>query len=101
MCNAAPSTAAVTGSKSRVERTRAGRQVCAPQQEGELAMAKIAVIGCGYVGLGTGAVFADLGNQVVGVEIDAARVETLRAGECPIFEPGLEELLARNLKAGR
>jgi UDPglucose 6-dehydrogenase len=64
-------------------------------------MAKIAVIGCGYVGLGTGAVFADLGNQVVGVEINAARVETLRAGECPIFEPGLEELLARNLKAGR
>ncbi|MFN8516513.1 MAG: UDP-glucose/GDP-mannose dehydrogenase family protein [Chloroflexia bacterium] len=64
-------------------------------------MAKIAVIGCGYVGLGTGAVFADLGNQVVGVEIDAARVETLRAGACPIYEPGLEELLARNLKAGR
>ncbi len=64
-------------------------------------MAKIAVIGCGYVGLGTGAVFADLGNQVVGVEINAARVELLRAGECPIYEPGLEELLARNLKAGR
>ena len=64
-------------------------------------MASIAVVGCGYVGLGTGAVFADLGNQVVGVEIDAGRVAQLRAGDCPIFEPGLEELLARNLKAGR
>ena len=53
------------------------------------------------MGLGTGAVFADLGNQVTGVEIDAARVETLRGGACPIYEPGLEELLARNLKAGR
>ena len=64
-------------------------------------MAKIAVIGWGYVGLGTGAVFADLGNRVVGVEINAERVAQLRAGDCPIFEPGLEELLARNLKAGR
>jgi UDPglucose 6-dehydrogenase len=64
-------------------------------------MAKIAVVGSGYVGLGTGAVFADLGNQVVGVDIDAAKVARLGAGECPIFEPGLEELLARGLKSGR
>jgi len=64
-------------------------------------MAKIAVIGSGYVGLGTGAVFADLGNTVVGVDIDAAKVARLGAGECPIFEPGLEELLARGLKSGR
>ena len=64
-------------------------------------MARIAVVGCGYVGLGTGAVFADLGNRVVGVEINAKRVAPLRAGACPIFEPGLEELLARNLQAGR
>ncbi len=64
-------------------------------------MAKIVVVGCGYVGLGTGAVFADLGNQVVGVEINAARVAQLQAGDCPIFEPGLEELLVRNLRAGR
>ena len=64
-------------------------------------MAKIAVIGSGYVGLGTGAVFADLGNQVVGVDIDGAKVARLGAGECPIFEPGLEELLERGLKAGR
>ena len=64
-------------------------------------MATIAVIGSGYVGLGTGAVFADLGNTVVGVDIDAAKVARLGAGECPIFEPGLEELLARGLKSGR
>ncbi len=64
-------------------------------------MANIAVVGSGYVGLGTGAVFADLGNQVVGVDIDAAKVARLGAGECPIFEPGLEELLARGLKSGR
>ncbi|CAA9561711.1 MAG: UDP-glucose 6-dehydrogenase, partial [uncultured Thermomicrobiales bacterium] len=64
-------------------------------------MAKIAVIGSGYVGLGTGVIFADLGNQVVGVDVDAAKVARLQAGECPIFEPGLEELLGRNLAAGR
>jgi UDPglucose 6-dehydrogenase len=64
-------------------------------------MARIAVIGTGYVGLGTGAVFAEFGNQVCGVDIDSAKVARLRTGECPIFEPGLEELLARNLQAGR
>ncbi len=64
-------------------------------------MANIAVVGSGYVGLGTGAVFADLGNRVVGVDVDAAKVARLTAGECPIFEPGLEELLERNLAAGR
>ncbi len=64
-------------------------------------MARIAVVGTGYVGLGTGAVFADLGNEVVGVDIDAAKVARLEAGECPIFEPGLEELLGRNRVAGR
>ena len=64
-------------------------------------MATIAVIGTGYVGLGTGAVFADLGNEVVGVDIDQAKVERLQNGECPIYEPGLEELLQRNVAAGR
>jgi UDPglucose 6-dehydrogenase len=64
-------------------------------------MARIAVVGTGYVGLGTGAVFAELGNQVRGVDIDSAKVARLQAGECTIFEPGLEELLARNLQSGR
>ncbi|CAA9587151.1 MAG: UDP-glucose 6-dehydrogenase [uncultured Thermomicrobiales bacterium] len=62
---------------------------------------KIAIIGTGYVGLGTGAVFADLGNEVIGVDIDAAKVALLQSGTPHIFEPGLAELLARNLKAGR
>jgi UDPglucose 6-dehydrogenase len=64
-------------------------------------MAQIAVIGTGYVGLGTGAVFADLGNQVVGVDIDAAKVAQLNAGQSPIFEPGLEDLLGRGRRSGR
>lgn len=61
----------------------------------------ICVIGCGYVGLVTGAVFADLGNEVIGVDIDQSRVDTLNTGGCPIHEPRLPELLERNLQEGR
>ena len=57
---------------------------------------KIAVFGAGYVGLVTGACFADLGHEVVIRDILAHRVEALRRGEVPIYEPGLDELLARN-----
>jgi UDPglucose 6-dehydrogenase len=61
----------------------------------------ICVVGTGYVGLVTGAVFADLGNDVVCVDIDEAKVDALRAGRMPIYEPGLEEMVARNMGDGR
>jgi UDPglucose 6-dehydrogenase len=64
-------------------------------------MAQIAVIGTGYVGLVYCAALADLGNQVFGVDVDANKVARLQAGECPIYEPGLPELLGRNRLAGR
>ena len=61
----------------------------------------VAVVGTGYVGLVTGAVFADLGNDVICVDKDAAKIAALRAGRMPIYEPGLEELVARNFADGR
>lgn len=62
---------------------------------------RVCVVGSGYVGLVTGACLADSGNHVVGVDIDADKVERLARGECVIFEPGLEEMLRSNLAAGR
>ena len=64
-------------------------------------MSRIAVIGAGYVGLTTAGCLADLGNEVVAVDIDAARVRGLVRGRLPIYEPGLKELLERNQQAGR
>jgi UDPglucose 6-dehydrogenase len=61
----------------------------------------ITVVGVGYVGLVTGACFADLGNRVTAVDIDESRIAGLNAGEMPIYEPGLEELVERNVAAGR
>src|SRR5262245_52458979 len=65
-------------------------------------MANICVVGgAGYVGLTTGACFADLGNSVVCLDLNAERIASLRRGTLPIFEPGLEEMVARNQEAGR
>ena len=64
-------------------------------------MKKICVVGTGYVGLVTGACFADLGNQVVCLDIVAEKIEQLRAGVLPIYEPGLDSLVERNARAGR
>src|SRR5678815_1345684 len=61
----------------------------------------ICVVGTGYVGLVTGAVFADLGNDVVCVDKITAKVDALRAGQMPIYEPGLEEMVSRNVADGR
>ena len=62
---------------------------------------KITVIGAGYVGLVTGACFADVGNDVLCIDVDTAKVQGLLRGEVPIHEPGLDEVVARNLRAGR
>jgi len=62
---------------------------------------KIAVIGSGYVGLVTSACLADTGNHVVAVDADREKIASLQNGRCPFFEPGLEELVQKNLQAGR
>ena len=62
---------------------------------------KIAMIGTGYVGLVSGACFAEFGPTVVCVDLDAAKVDRLRNGEIPIYEPGLDELVASGIKSGR
>jgi UDP-N-acetyl-D-mannosaminuronate dehydrogenase len=61
----------------------------------------VAVIGTNYVGLVTATCFADLGNSVIGIDIDAKKVAQLQSGRLPIFEPGLEEIVQRNVESGR
>jgi UDPglucose 6-dehydrogenase len=62
---------------------------------------KLTVIGTGYLGATHAAAMAELGHEVLGIDIDQAKVDRLNAGEVPFFEPGLPELLKRNLEAGR
>jgi UDPglucose 6-dehydrogenase len=69
--------------------------------EGNTGQMNICVIGTGYVGLVTGAVFADLGNEVVCVDNDTEKLALLNAGKMPIYEPGLEEMVLRNVEDSR
>ena len=62
---------------------------------------RIAVVGTGYVGLVAGTCFAETGHFVTCVDVDGTKVQALRSGRTPIYEPGLEELLERNIKAER
>ncbi|MCP4165188.1 MAG: UDP-glucose/GDP-mannose dehydrogenase family protein [Chloroflexi bacterium] len=64
-------------------------------------MKNICVLGAGYVGLVTGACFADLGNKVICLDIDESKIEALNRGDVPIYEPGLAEVLLRNVRSRR
>ncbi|MDR3508851.1 MAG: 3-hydroxyacyl-CoA dehydrogenase NAD-binding domain-containing protein, partial [Caulobacteraceae bacterium] len=62
---------------------------------------RVAMIGTGYVGLVSGACFADFGHDVVCIDKDAGKIRALEAGIMPIYEPGLDQLVASNVRAGR
>src|SRR5947209_3066130 len=62
---------------------------------------RVTVIGTGYVGLVSGTCFSDFGHVVTCVDKDAAKIDRLRRGETPIFEPGIDQLVRRNIDAGR
>src|ERR1700736_348119 len=85
--------------QSHLLRPRPQRRAHSPASTGRFM--RIAMIGIGYVGLVSGACFADFGHQVTCVDKDADKIASLRRGEIPIFEPGLDALVAANVKAGR
>ena len=61
---------------------------------------ELTIFGTGYVGLVTGACLADVGHRVLCMDIDAAKVSLLKRGEIPLYEPGLEDIVKRNLETG-
>ncbi|GLS02079.1 UDP-glucose 6-dehydrogenase [Brevundimonas denitrificans] len=78
----------------------AGARYLRPTDEGQVSM-RVAMIGTGYVGLVSGACFADFGHDVTCVDKDPSKIERLERGEIPIFEPGLDDLVAANVRGGR
>ena len=62
---------------------------------------KVTIVGSGYVGLVTGACLAELGNTIFCLDIDQKKIDILNSGGVPIYEPGLQEMIARNRAAGR
>ena len=62
---------------------------------------RVSIIGSGYVGLVSGACLSQVGHHVLCMDIDESRIEKLRDGESPIYEPGLEEMLLENAESGR
>ena len=62
---------------------------------------KVSIIGTGYVGLVTGACLADVGNQVLCLDVDARKIDMLQKGDIPIFEPGLKEIVRANAATAR
>jgi UDPglucose 6-dehydrogenase len=78
-----------------------GHSVSSPANTKRERMIQIAVVGTGYVGLVTGTCFAETGNNVTCVDIDASKVERMRNGEIPIYEPHLDVLFERNIREGR
>jgi len=64
-------------------------------------MKQISVIGVGYVGLVTAACFSDLGNNVIALDIDEEKIKSLLNGQIPIYEPGLQEIVLRNIESNR
>ena len=62
---------------------------------------RLTMVGTGYVGLVTGVCFSNTGNHVICLDVDASKIEKLNKGICPIYEPGLTELMERNVAAKR
>ena len=92
--------ATVSAPRTPIEEDGNGRDRAAGVPAHPSAM-KIAVIGTGYVGLVVGTCFAETGNRVTCVDVDEEKIRRLRNGEVPIYEPGLEELISRNVEEGR